>query len=186
MAGWLQQPGYPVVDASVVDGHLQLSQKQFFIGANTPQGRLWQIPLKANFDAPKLLTTTTLDLGNYADLRAKAGHALRLNDGNESHFIVEYDDTLMADLLKDVASLDPITQMQILQDLRLLSEGQQLTYAAVVPLLKQFANSRSNLVNMSLYSLAGNLKKNSRRQTLMQNRRCKPCMVNYPRQTSKH
>lgn len=159
MDGWLQQPGYPVVDASVVDGHLQLSQKQFFIGDNTPKGREWQIPLKANFDAPKLMTTTTLDLGDYADLRAKAGHALRLNDGNESHFIVKYDDTLMSDLLKDVSSLDAITQMQILQDLRLLSEGQQLTYAAVVPLLKQFANSRSNLVNMSLYSLAGNLKK---------------------------
>ncbi|WP_407894894.1 M1 family metallopeptidase [Lacticaseibacillus sp. N501-2] len=159
MAGWLEQPGYPVVDAAVVDGHLQLKQQQFFIGANTPVGRTWQIPLKANFDAPKLMTETTLDLGDYADLRAKAGHALRLNDGNESHFIVKYDDTLMADLLDDVASLDAITQMQVLQDLRLLAEGEQLAYASVVPLLKRFANSRSNLVNMALYSLAGNLKK---------------------------
>ena len=40
MHSWLNQPGYPVVSASVVDGHLKLHQQQFFIGAGKDQGCL--------------------------------------------------------------------------------------------------------------------------------------------------
>ncbi|WP_461213563.1 M1 family metallopeptidase [Lacticaseibacillus sp. GG6-2] len=157
MTSWLEQPGYPVVSAGVENGHVILRQQQFFIGDGVDQGRQWQIPLKANFKAPQLMTTPTLDLGAYADLHQ--AQALRLNVGNESHFIVAYDDTLLDALLADVDSLDAITQMQLVQDLRLLAEGQKRTYASVVPLLKDFATSPSNIVNAALYTLAGNLKK---------------------------
>ncbi|WP_309432205.1 M1 family aminopeptidase, partial [Bacillus thuringiensis] len=92
MHSWLKQRGYPVVSAFVVkDCHLKLTQKQFFIGEGEDKGRLWQIPLNANFDAPKIMSEKEIDLGNYKVLREEAGHPLRLNVGNNSHFIVEYD-----------------------------------------------------------------------------------------------
>ncbi|WP_179394777.1 M1 family metallopeptidase [Lacticaseibacillus absianus] len=160
MASWLEQPGYPVVTAAVTDGHLILSQKQFFIGEGEDAGRLWQIPLNANYAAaPQLLTTATLDLGDYQALRADAGEAFRLNVGNESHFIVRYDETLLADVLATVDTLAPIDQLQLLQDQRLLAEGGQQSYAAVVPLLAQFADTTSNVVYTALATVAGNLKK---------------------------
>ncbi|CCI84365.1 aminopeptidase N [Lactobacillus pasteurii DSM 23907 = CRBIP 24.76] len=158
MHTWLNQPGYPVVNAFVEDGHLKLTQKQFFVGEGEEVGRKWAIPLNANFDAPQIMSETELDLGNYEDLRKQAGEALRLNVGNSSHFIVKYDDTLMKDILADVASLDPIAKLQLLQDLRLLAEGRQISYAEIVPLLTKLADDKSGLVNDALYTTAAKLR----------------------------
>ena len=160
MNSWLEQPGYPVVTAKVVDGQLTLSQQQFFIGEGQEVGRQWQIPLKSNYAAaPLLMTDRKLVLGDYAQLRADNGQPFRLNVGNESHFIVNYDQTLFDDILKDSAEMAPIAQLQLLQDLRLLAEGRQINYADVVPVLAPFAKSNSNLVADALYTVAGNLKK---------------------------
>ena len=160
MNSWLEQPGYPVVTAAADDqGQLVLSQKQFFIGDGVDQGRTWQIPLNSNYDAaPQIMTDKQVVLGNYQELRDKNGQPFRLNVGNNSHFIVKYDDTLLKDILDSADQLDPISQRQLLQDLRLLAEGQQVSYADLVPLLKRFANSPSAIVNAELYHIANNLK----------------------------
>ncbi|MDO4912529.1 MAG: M1 family metallopeptidase [Lactobacillus sp.] len=157
MHSWLNQPGYPVVHAYVEDGHLKLSQKQFFIGEGKDVGRTWQIPLHANFDAPKIMSEKELDLGDYAEIRQKAGHALRINVGNTTHMIVNYDQTLMADIQKEVTELDSISKMQLLQDLRLLAESKQVSYASIVPLLAEFKEDESSLVNDALYTTAAKL-----------------------------
>ena len=158
MNSWLEQPGYPVVDAKVVDGQLTLSQHQFFVGDGVDQDRKWQIPLNGNYAAtPQIMKNTQVVLGDYADLRQQAGEPFRLNVGNESHFIVNYDDTLRADLLTTSADLDAISQLQLLQDLRLLADGRQVSYADLVPLLKDFAESPATVVNAALYRIAGTL-----------------------------
>ena len=158
MHTWLDQPGYPVVNAFVEDGHLKLTQKQFFIGEGKEVGRKWEIPLNANFKAPKIMSDVELDLGDYKTLREEAGHALRLNVGNNSHFIVKYDQTLMDDIMKEAKDLDPVSQLQLLQDLRLLAEGKQASYADLVPVLELFKNSESHIVNDALYTTAAKLR----------------------------
>ncbi len=160
MKSWLEQPGYPVVSVSVKNGKLTLSQKQFFIGDGKDQGRIWQIPLNSNYDsAPKIFGEKEITLGDYANLRKAAGKPFRVNVGNNSHFIVKYDDKLMQDILENVDSLDSIDQLQILQDLRLLAEGRQISYATIVPLLNRFANSHSAIVNAALYRVASDLRR---------------------------
>ena len=160
MNSWLEQPGYPVVTAKVdSDGQLVLAQKQFFIGDGVDRGRTWQIPLNSNYDAaPQIMAASKIKLGNYQQLREANGKPFRLNVGNNSHFIVKYDDTLLADILKSADELDPISQRQLLQDLRLLAEGQQISYADLIPLLKRFAGSHSAIVNAELYRIANSLK----------------------------
>ncbi|RHW49798.1 peptidase [Bombilactobacillus bombi] len=158
MNTWLEQPGYPVVKASVVDGDLQLHQQQFFIGDGQETGRQWAIPLKANFTAPQIMTEQSIKLGNYQQLRQATGQPLRLNDGNESHFIVQYDQTLLTDILDNVQSLNAISQLQLLQDLLLLAQSQTVSYADLVPLLSKFAQSKSHIVNDILYRIINNLK----------------------------
>ncbi|KRL00486.1 M1 family metallopeptidase [Liquorilactobacillus capillatus] len=160
MNSWLEQPGYPVVTASVDEGQLVLQQQQFFIGKGQEKGRQWQIPLKSNYDAaPAILRDQKVVLGNYATLRKDNGVPFRLNMDNSSHFIVKYDKTLLADLVENSAQLDAISKLQLLQDLRLLAEGKQVSYVELVPLLLKFATSKAAVVNTALYQAAGNLKK---------------------------
>ena len=153
MHTWLDQPGYPVVSAKVNStGHLILSQKQFFVGEGKEVGRKWAIPLNANFEAPQIMSEQELDLGDYQELRSAAGHALRVNVGNSSHFIVNYDETLMNDIMAEFKQLKPVDQLQLLQDLGLLAEGKQISYAEIVPLLPKFADSKSYIVISALLS----------------------------------
>ena len=98
-------------------------------------------------------------MGDYQQLRAESGQPFQLNVGNNSHFIVKYDETLLADILRDANSLSTISQLQLLQDQRLLSEGGLTSYATVVPLLQTFANSEHVVVTTALYQVANNLKK---------------------------
>ncbi|ANZ60581.1 M1 family metallopeptidase [Secundilactobacillus paracollinoides] len=160
MNSWLEQPGYPVVTAAVKNGQLTLSQQQFFVGDGQDKGRLWQIPLNSNYDAaPEIFKDQTVTVGDYAELRRTNGKPFRVNVGNDSHFIVKYDETLLNDILKDAGALDAISQLQILQDQRLLAEGRQISYADVVPLLPQFAASERAVVTTALYQVASNLRK---------------------------
>lgn len=160
MHSWLEQPGYPVVTASVVDGKIELSQQQFFIGAGKDEGRLWQIPLNSNYGAtPKIMSEKTIIVGNYEELHDDAKAPFLLNVGNNSHFIVKYDETLLKDILANIDSIDSISQLGIIQNLRLLADAHQVSYADIIPLLTKVANSKSNVVNAELYRVANNLKK---------------------------
>jgi len=160
MNTWLEQPGYPVLTVEVVDGQLQVRQQQFFIGNGVDQARQWQIPLNSNYAAvQELMVTNKLVLGDYKTMRQNAGTPFRLNVGNTAHFIVNYEPDLLQEILSDIDNLDAITQLQLLQDLRLLAEGRQISYAVIVPLLRSFANSHSGVVNTALYQVVNNLKK---------------------------
>lgn len=159
MHSWLEQPGYPVVNAKVEDGKLVLTQKQFFIGKGKEVGRKWQIPLNANYAAvPKIMKDEELVVGDYKDLLANNGTPFRLNVGNNSDFIVKYDQTLLDDILSHVDELDAVDKLQLLQDFRLLAEGGQMSYADIVPLLPKFADSTSPIVNNALYRIMATLR----------------------------
>ena len=159
MKTWLDQPGYPVVSASIVDGHLQLSQKQFFIGNGNDVGRQWQIPLNSNYDGvPKLMKEKTLDLGSYEDLKKQNNNkAFILNVDNNSHFIVKYDETLMQDIMQHINNFDAITQREFLQDLHLLAQGGVVSYASLIPLMIKFAGSKSYVIMDALYAIADDM-----------------------------
>lgn len=159
MESWLEHPGYPVVEVKVEDGKLMLSQQQFFIGDGEEKGRLWQIPLNANYNqAPAIFSEQSLVLGDYTQLRKQNGRPFRVNVGDNSHVIVKYDETLLNDILDHLDELGAIDQLQLLQDLRLLAEGRQISYAQIVPLLSRFKDSCSGIVNEMLYHVANSLK----------------------------
>ncbi|EKK20168.1 Lysyl aminopeptidase [Fructilactobacillus florum 8D] len=159
MHSWLEQPGYPMVHAQVnAEGQLVLTQQQFLIGAGQDQGRQWEIPLNGNYGTTKIMQERTLTVGDYQQLRQQAGEPFRLNVGNNSHYIVKYDQTLLADILQHAKSLSAIDQRQILQDLRLLAEAQQVSYADLVPLLQKFVTSPASIVNAEIYQIAQQLR----------------------------
>ncbi|MCP0886119.1 M1 family metallopeptidase [Ligilactobacillus sp. WILCCON 0076] len=160
MRSWLEQPGYPVVAVTVEDGQLTLTQEQFFIGEGKLADRSWPIPLHGNYaDVPTIMQEKHLVLGDYQKLRETYAKPFRINVGNDSHFIVKYDDVLLNDILDNIEKLDAIAQLQLLQDLRLLADSRQISYAKIVPLLSKFKDSHFSIVNSALYQTANNLKK---------------------------
>ena len=108
-------------------------------------------PLNSNYEAVRHQATEhEIVVGDYQQLRAESGQPFQLNVGNNSHFIVKYDETLLADLAQDATKLSAISQLQLLQDQRLLAEGRLTSYATVVPLLQTFANSKHVVVTTTL------------------------------------
>lgn len=159
MHSWVNQPGYPVLTAEVVNDTLILSQKQFFIGEGVDQARLWNIPLNSNWTGlPDLLSTEKVEIPGFAALKAaNAGKALFLNDANMAHYIIDYKGELLSDLLGNFAELEDITKFQLLQDRKLLAKAGIISYAEVVEILPAFANEESYIVGTGLNQLFNEL-----------------------------
>ncbi|GBG96093.1 M1 family metallopeptidase [Lactococcus termiticola] len=159
MHSWVNQPGYPVVTAEVVNDSLVLSQKQFFIGEGKEQGRLWNIPLNSNWTGlPDLLSEEKVEIPGFTALKeANRGKALFLNDANMAHYIIDYKGELLTDLLENLAGLEDVTKFQLIQDRKLLAKAELISYADVVEMLPYFINEESYIVGTAISQLLGEL-----------------------------
>ena len=160
MDTWLEQPGYPVVSAEVVDDTLILSQKQFFIGEHEDKGRLWEIPLNTNWKGlPDTLSEERIEIPNYNQLAAENKGALRLNTANTAHYITDYQGELLDQLLEEFANLDTVSKLQILQERRLLAESGRISYASLIALLDLVEKEESFLIAQAKSQILAGLKR---------------------------
>ena len=160
MDTWLEQPGYPVVNAEVVDDTLILSQKQFFIGEHEDKGRLWEIPLNSNWKGlPDTLSVERIEIPNYSQLVAQNEGALRLNTANTAHYITDYQGQLLDNILDEFALLDTVSKLQILQERRLLAESGRISYASLITLLDLVEKEESFLIAQAKSQILSGLKR---------------------------
>lgn len=158
MDAWLEQPGYPVVTAEVVDDTLVLSQKQFFIGEGQDQNRIWPIPLNTNWTGlPETLTEERLAIPNFSQLAAQNEGALRLNTANTAHYITNYKGQLLKAVLNQLTELDTTSKLQVVQERRLLAESGEIPYAELIPLLTKLTDETSYLVSEALAQVVDGL-----------------------------
>ncbi|WP_293963138.1 M1 family metallopeptidase [uncultured Streptococcus sp.] len=158
MDAWLEQPGYPVVTAEVVDDTLVLSQKQFFIGEGQDQNRIWPIPLNTNWTGlPETLTEERLAIPNFSQLAAQNEGALRLNTANTAHYITNYKGQLLKAVLNQLTELDTTSKLQVVQERRLLAESGEIPYAELIPLLTKLADETSYLVSEAIAQVVDGL-----------------------------
>ena len=147
MDSWLEQPGYPVLTATVENDVLKISQKQFFIGEHEDKNRLWVVPLNSNWKGlPDTLETESIEIPGYAALLAENEGALRFNTENTAHYITDYQGELLDAVLADLVKLDNTSKLQIVQERRLLAEAGQVSYADLLPVVDQLAKEESYLV----------------------------------------
>ena len=158
MDAWLEQPGYPVVTAEVVDDTLVLSQKQFFIGEGQDQNRIWPIPLNTNWTGlPETLTEERLAIPNFSQLAAQNEGALRLNTANTAHYITNYKGQLLKAVLNQLTELDTTSKLQVVQARRLLAESGEIPYAELIPLLTKLTDETSYLVSEAIAQVVDGL-----------------------------
>ncbi|WP_142556898.1 M1 family metallopeptidase [Streptococcus mitis] len=147
MDSWLEQPGYPVLTATVENDVLKISQKQFFIGEHEDKNRLWVVPLNSNWKGlPDTLETESIEIPGYATLLAENKTALRLNTENTAHYITDYQGELLDAILSELVELDNTSKLQIVQERRLLAEAGHVSYADLLPVLDKLAKEESYLV----------------------------------------
>lgn len=159
MESWLEQPGFPVVTAKVVDDTLVLSQQQFFVGEYTDQGRLWQIPLNSNWSGiPETLSEAVLEIPHFSQLAADNQGPLRLNLGNTAHFITRYEGQLQDDLMADFANLSQLDKLQIVQEACLLANGDLISFAELLPFLELLSQESSYPLVSALHEIVGSLR----------------------------
>ena len=158
MDAWLEQPGYPVVTAEVVDDTLVLSQKQFCIGEGQDQNRIWPIPLNTNWTGlPETLTEERLAIPNFSQLAAQNEGALRLNTANTAHYITNYKGQLLKAVLNQLTELDTTSKLQVVQERRLLAESGEISYAELIPLLTKLTDETSYLVSEAIAQVVDGL-----------------------------
>ncbi|MGF0049132.1 M1 family metallopeptidase [Streptococcus alactolyticus] len=158
MDAWLEQPGYPVVTAEVVDDTLVLSQKQFFIGEGQDQNRIWPIPLNTNWTGlPETLTEERLAIPNFSQLAAQNEGALRLNTANTAHYVTNYKGQLLKAVLNQLTELDTTSKLQVVQERRLLAESGEIPYAELIPLLTKLTDETSYLVSEAIAQVVDGL-----------------------------
>ena len=147
MDSWLEQPGYPVLTATVENDVLKISQKQFFIGEHEDKNRLWVVPLNSNWKGlPDTLETESIEIPGYAALLAENDGALRFNTENTAHYITDYQGDLLDAVLAELETLDNTSKLQIVQERRLLAEAGHISYADLLPVLDKLAKEESYLV----------------------------------------
>ena len=147
MDSWLEQPGYPVLTATVENDLLKISQKQFFIGEHEDKNRLWVVPLNSNWKGlPDTLETESIEIPGYAAFLAENKTALRLNTENTAHYITDYQGELLDAILSELVELDNTSKLQIVQERRLLAEAGHVSYADLLPVLDKLAKEESYLV----------------------------------------
>lgn len=160
MNSWLEQPGYPVLTVSVEDDNLVISQEQFFIGEGEGVGRLWQVPLNSNWEGlPDTLIEERLVIPNYSQLAVQNKGALRLNTENTAHYISNYKGELLEAIFNDLESLDATSQLQVVEERRLLAEGGKISYAELVPLIERLSKVDSYMVISAISSVLNGLDK---------------------------
>ena len=160
MDSWLEQPGYPVLTATVENDVLKISQKQFFIGEHEDKNRLWVVPLNSNWKGlPDTLETESIEIPGYAALLAENKTALRLNTENTAHYITDYQGKLLDAILSELVELDNTSKLQIVQERRLLAEAGHVSYADLLPVLDKLAKEESYLVVAAVSQVIGALER---------------------------
>lgn len=158
MESWLEQPGYPVVTAEVIDDTLLLSQKQFFVGEGVEKDRIWPIPLNSNWKGiPDTLDKERLEIPNYSQLLAENGKAFRLNTENTAHYITNYKGKLLTSVFEELVNLDTVSKLQVIQERRLLAESGVISYSELIPLLEKLSGESSYLVTGAISQIVKGL-----------------------------
>jgi len=141
MNAWITQSGYPVVHATLNDTTVSLTQEQFFIGPHQASSKLWPIPLHSSCkEAPAIMDTA------HAEFQHASDKPLTFNKSGTAHFVTHYDEALMARILSSIETMPTIDRLQLLHEQTLLAQAGIISTAALIPLIKRYANETEESV----------------------------------------
>jgi aminopeptidase N len=129
------------VHAVLNDTAVTLTQEQFFIGPHQPSNKLWPIPLHSSCkEAPAIMEGATVTFHHTSDT------PLTFNKSGTAHFVTHYDEGLMARVLDVIETMPTIDRLNLLHEQTLLAQAGIIPTAALIPLIKRYANETEESV----------------------------------------
>ncbi len=147
MDTWIWQPGYPLVQASLIDGSLRLRQQRFQFGAASTgsDAQLWAIPIQIRNGG--VTTTVLLDRPETTVTIVDPDGPVVVNAGSSGFYRVDYDDTLRSRLGVDaLANLTTLERYNLVDDAWAATVAGQLAASELLIMLEAFGNERDHAV----------------------------------------
>ncbi|MGB9348206.1 MAG: M1 family metallopeptidase [Ilumatobacteraceae bacterium] len=159
MDSWIWQPGYPLVQASIVDDDgvpsLRLTQRRFRFSARPPEAdadaetssSVWAIPVHVRNGG--IVTTVLLDGAETAAPLplADPDGSVVVNAGGSGYFRVDYDDTLRSRLDTDaLAEMSTLERYDLVDDAWAATVAGDLSASELLSFLEAFEGERDHAV----------------------------------------
>jgi aminopeptidase N len=149
-AAWTEQPGFPVVVVSEAGDRadrLTLEQFRFTLNDPSPAPLTWKIPVTLANTAALEKPRIVLLEGKRASVPRPDGRgAIKANVGDAGYYRVFYGESLGNALRKEIRTLPPTDQLNLLADTWALVENGRLAAPAWLDLATQLGDSRSQPV----------------------------------------
>lgn len=157
MQPWITQPGHPVVDFTVNDGHATVNQKRFYASPTQikTDNTVWPIPLLSQ-TIPDVELLTTPD----GEFVVEPANYHLLNNGATGFYHTNYDAANLAKIAKAIAQ----GKLGTLERQRLLLDSVALNRAGISPtintlqLLNNYAHESNYAIWLAISSALGTLR----------------------------
>lgn len=143
MNRWLNQSGFPVLKVAKKGKKILISQIPISEDTNDVN-KIWPICLNHNLkNEASLLNANSLELNCPPDQET-----IRFNIGNYGHFITDYDENLLNEILVDLDNnkLKSIDRLQLLNEQMILSSVGYVSNARIIEIISRFKNEDSEQV----------------------------------------
>lgn len=158
MHGWLQKPGFPVVEVDHEPSSSQFSahQQRLMQKEHKPSATIWQVPI-----APSLSLDQNILAHQKANFKIieKSDYPLTLNHDGRSYFVAQYaNDKHLKNILAAVKKnvLTPIDRLLLVQNHLLLEKTGRVSTLQNIQLLPYYNNERNEAVWSMLAGIVGN------------------------------
>lgn len=138
MSSWIQQPGYPVVTASLREGKLSLRQERFLMSGDS-QGTTWPIPIIIELNDER--RTTLMETAEQT-IETRGLKSLRINPDRTGFYPVRY---FGLDEFLWQSKLSPVDRWGIAFDAFLFLLAGKMAFNEYLTLVKRFGNEDDTL-----------------------------------------
>ena len=135
MAAWTGEAGYPIVEATITDTSVELTQKQFLVNPlSTQSDTIWPVPLKDGDDQHDILNKSSMRTSISGDV-----NTYHLNHERSGFYRAIYDEAHLAKLASGVKAgvFDPLDRLGFLSD---AFEAAKAGYSPTVQALQMIAS----------------------------------------------
>lgn len=152
MKKWTENPGYPIVTASVAKNRLLLTQQKFTFQKNKQSKMLWDIPAQCTLATDKVSHEFLLSKKQDAYTLPEDYSFIKLNHDETAFFRSLYSPELLAQLLPAIkrGELKAIEQLGVVRDLFQASKAGYIGTEVYLEALSAFRDSDSYIVWMQI------------------------------------